>query len=117
MTILLGAAIGSAIAIAVLLGYLNVHRITFGFHWSPRLTACWLLPIVDAVVTLWLIGAGWFGLGGPTGIQMSLFSVWTAIGLSITVFTIRGIFIKRWRKQFQEAKQINNRHYQRKVFT
>ena len=109
MTVLLGASIGASIALGVLLGYLNVHRKSLGlFHWSPRLVACWLLPIIDATVTIYLIAGGWFGLSKSNmGIQMTLFSVWTSIGLSATVFVIRKMFVQKWREEFQHQKMLS----------
>ena len=109
MTILLGAALGSAIAIGVLLGYAPIHRKVLNFHYSPRLIWCWLLPIIDVVVTITLIGGAWFGVGKAMGIQMTMFSIWTAIGLSATVFAIRKLLIKRWRSQFEQAKKFSSK--------
>lgn len=113
MVILLGAALGSAIAIGVLLGYAPVHKKVLNFHYSPRLMWCWLLPVVDVVVTLTLIGGSWFGFGKAMGIQMTMFAVWTAIGLSAAVFVIRKLFINRWKAQFEQAKRFSSRRLAR----
>lgn len=113
MSVMLGAALGAAVAIGVLLGYLPVHSKLFGlFHWSPRLTACWWMPILDVIVTLYLIGGGWFGFTSANmGIQMTLFSVFTAIGLSLTTLVVRKLFAKRWRREFEETKRFGTRRF------
>lgn len=105
MTNTLGAAIGSAIAIIVLLYYAPIYKQgLFGISYSPRLMACWLLPIVDIIVTLYLIAGNWFGLGEATGYMMTQLSIWTAIGLSGTVFIVRKLFVKKWRQQYKQEK-------------
>lgn len=105
----LGAALGAAIALGVLLGYAPIHKRTrwFGINYSPRLMACWLLPIVDIVVTLWLIAGNWFGLGSTNmGFMMTQLTIWTAIGLSLTVLIVRKMFKKTWIKQYEAAKRF-----------
>lgn len=103
----IGAAIGAAIALGVLLGYAPVHKRTFRVDYSPRLIACWWLPIIDITVTLYLIAGNWFGIGSSNmGFMMTQLTIWTAIGLSLTVFVVRKLFKKTWMKQFEQAKRF-----------
>lgn len=102
-----GAAIGAAIALGVLLGYAPVHSRILGINYSPRLIACWWLPIIDITVTLYLIAGNWFGLGNSNmGFMMTQLTIWTAIGLSLTVLIVRKMFKKRWIKQYEAAKRF-----------
>lgn len=104
-----GAALGAAIGLGVLLGYAKVHNRFFGINYSPRLIACWMLPFIDITVTIYLIAGNWFGLGNSNmGIMMTQFTVWTAIGLSLTVLVVRKLFVKRWRAEYIAASNQRN---------
>jgi hypothetical protein len=102
---IVGMAISSALALIVLLGYAPLKSSILGISYSPRLMAVWLIPLVDIVVTLYLIGGGWFGLGGDKGFMMTMNATATCLGLSGCAFVVRKLFAPRWRREYQLMKR------------
>jgi len=98
-------ALASAAAMFVLLYYLPIHSTILGISYSPRIFVAWFFPLLDVIVTIYMIGGSWFGVGhSAAGIGMVTFSISTALGLSAAALAIRKFFVPRWRKKYQMLK-------------
>ena len=97
-------ALSSAAALMVLLGYAPIKTTILGISFSPRLIATWFIPAVDVIVTLYLIGGGWFGLTDAQGFMASMASTATCLGLSGSAYAVRKLLAPAWRRQYQNMR-------------
>jgi hypothetical protein len=102
---IVGLAISSALALIVLLGYAPLKSKLLFITYSPRLMFVWLIPFIDIIVTLYLIGGGWFGLTDAKGFMMTMSATATCLGLSGCAFVVRKFFAPRWKREYKLMKQ------------
>lgn len=101
-------AFAAAFAIIWLISYIPLTVTVVNKMWSPRLKFCNLLVPMDVGLTLILICGGWIGITtASTGIGMVTYNVFTGIGISIAVASMRKFIIPRWQKQFDKEKELH----------
>jgi hypothetical protein len=111
-------AFAAAFALIWLITYIPTFSTLFGKCWSPRLWFCKTLIPMDVSLTLVLICGGWIGITtSQTGIGLVTYNVFTGIGISVAVVSIRKFLIPRWEKQFATQKEtyvLNKRQSRQK---
>ena len=100
---LLFIAFSSAFSIIWLLNYLPLHSTILKVNYSPRLIICKFLAPFDAVLTFFLVGGSWVGIGvAITGIGTIVYSVLSGIGISIGIVITKKYFIPKWQSDYNE---------------
>jgi hypothetical protein len=113
-------AFAAAFALIWLITYIPTFSTFCGQCWSPRLWFCKTLIPMDVSLTLVLICGGWIGITtSQTGIGLVTYNVFTGIGISIAVVSIRKFLIPRWEKKFAQQKEqylLTKQHPQKETF-
>jgi hypothetical protein len=98
-------AFAASFAVIWLITYIPIHSTLFGKSWSPRLWFCKTLIPMDVSLTLVLICGGWIGITtSQTGIGLITYNVFTGIGISLAVMSVRKFLIPRWTKKFNQIR-------------
>jgi len=108
---LLFIAFSSAFSVIWLLNYLPLHSTIFNLDYSPRLVICKFLAPFDAVLTFFLVGGSWVGIGvAITGIGTIVYSVLSGIGISIGIVITKKYFIPRWTESYNnKVKELKEK--------